>query len=48
MNAVPPALAGVLVGVQLDSVWFDMLQLLIGVPPPVLAFQPQAGLQQSQ
>ena len=47
MYAVPP-LSQAFRSVYVDSVWFCMLQLLIGVRPPALPVQPQAGLQQSQ
>jgi hypothetical protein len=47
MYAVPP-LSHAFLSVYVERVWFDMLQLLIGVRPPVLPVQPHAGLQQSQ
>src|SRR6202142_4525502 len=43
----PPPSQAFLVSAEL-STWSDWLQLFIGFPVRTLAFQPQAGLQQSQ
>ncbi|MGC4090991.1 MAG: hypothetical protein QM756_24580 [Polyangiaceae bacterium] len=47
MYALPP-LSHAFLAVASLRVWFSLLQAFMGLPVFRLAFQPQAGLQQSQ